>query len=137
MEYLCRWQHLLQLCKFWDSIATVQVVLSVTVVGGSFSCNPACECFCFNYSVRVSAALMRVTVSASNMWVTSFIVFMQVGVSVTIMQLVLPAAHNFLHCKMQVTVSVHRWHFQITILYFFPWLPLLKTLYQVCILLLL
>ena len=45
-------------------------------------------------------------VSASTMWVTIFIVFMQVGVSVAIMQVVLSAVHNCFYCKMQVTVSV-------------------------------
>ena len=46
------------------------------------------------------------TVSASNMWVTIFIVFMLVGVSVATMQVVLSAVHNCFYCKMQVTVSV-------------------------------
>ena len=49
---------------------------------------------------------MQVTVSASNMWVTIFIVFMQVGVSVAVMQVVLSAVHNWFYCKMQVTVPV-------------------------------
>ena len=49
------------------------------------------------------------------MWVTIFIVFMQVGmsvavmqvrVSVAVMQVVLSAMHNCFYCKMQVTVSV-------------------------------
>ena len=39
-------------------------------------------------------------------WVTIFIVFIQVGVSVAIMQVVLSAVHNCFSCKMQVTVSV-------------------------------
>ena len=39
-------------------------------------------------------------------WVTIFIVFIQVGVSVAIMQVVLSAVHNCFYCKMQVTVSV-------------------------------
>ena len=46
------------------------------------------------------------TVSASNMWVTIFIVFMQVGVSVAIMQVVLSEVHNCFYCKIQVTDSV-------------------------------
>ena len=45
-------------------------------------------------------------VSASNMWVKIFIVFMQVGVSVAVMQLVLSAVHNCFYCKMLVTVAV-------------------------------
>ena len=44
--------------------------------------------------------------TASNLWITIFIVFMQVGVSVAVMQLVLSAAHNCFYCKMQITVSV-------------------------------
>ena len=46
------------------------------------------------------------TVSASNMWVTDFIVFMQVGVTVAVMQVVLSAGHNCFYCKLQGTVSV-------------------------------
>ena len=49
---------------------------------------------------------MQVAVSVSTMWVTIFIVLMQVGVSVAVMQVVLSAVHNFFYCKMQVTVSV-------------------------------
>ena len=45
-------------------------------------------------------------VSALTIWVTVFIVFMQVGVSVAIMQVVLSAVHNCFYCKMQVTISV-------------------------------
>ena len=41
-----------------------------------------------------------------NMWVTIFVVFMQVGVSVAIMQVVLSAVLNCFCCEMQVTVSV-------------------------------
>ena len=47
--------------------------------------------------LEVPAVLMQVTVSASNMWVTIFIVFTQV---------VLSAVYNCFYCKMQVTVSV-------------------------------
>ena len=36
---------------------------------------------------------MQVTVSAANMWVTIFIVIMQMGVSVTIMQVVFSVVH--------------------------------------------
>ena len=49
---------------------------------------------------------MQVAVSASNMWVKIFIVFMQVGVSVTTMQVVLSVVCNCFSCKMQVTVLV-------------------------------
>ena len=54
----------------------------------------------------MEVTLMEVTVSASNMWVTIFVVFMQVRVSVAIMHVVLSAVHNCVYCKMQVTVSV-------------------------------
>ena len=40
------------------------------------------------------------------MWVKIFIVFMQVGVSVAIMQVVPSAMHNYFYCKMQVSVYV-------------------------------
>ena len=49
-------------------------------------------------------------VSASTMWVTIFIVFMQVGVSVAIMQMVRSVVHNCFYYKMQVTVSVIAMH---------------------------
>ena len=49
---------------------------------------------------------MGVTVSALNMWVTIFIVFTLVGVSVAIIQVILCAVQNCFYCKMQVTVSV-------------------------------
>ena len=76
--------------------------------------------------LEVSAALMQVTVLSSNTWVAIFIVVMQIGVTVAILQVVLSAVHvggNFycsyadrshccnyaggaFYCKMQVTVSV-------------------------------
>ena len=44
---------LLQLCRFWGYVAIMQVVLSVTVIiGGSFCCNHAGDCFFCNYAVR-------------------------------------------------------------------------------------
>ena len=46
---------------------------------------------------------MQVTVYASNMWVTIFIVLMLVGVSVAVMKVVLSVGTI---CNMQVTVSV-------------------------------
>ena len=48
---------------------------------------------------------MQVTVSAANMWVTIFIVIMQMGVSVTIMQVVFSAVH-YAH-DFQVKSNVH------------------------------
>ena len=40
------------------------------------------------------------------MWVTIFVVSMQVGVSVAIVQVVLSAVDNCFYCKIQVSVSV-------------------------------
>ena len=45
---------------------------------------------------------MQVTVSAANMWVTIFIVIMQIGVSVAFMQVVfsaVPYAHDCVYCN--------------------------------------
>ena len=45
---------------------------------------------------------MQVTVSAANMWMTIFIVIMQMGVSVAIMQVVFSAvhyAHDCVYCN--------------------------------------
>ena len=49
---------------------------------------------------------MQVTVSAFNMGLTVFIIFLQVGFSVATVQVVLSAARNCFSCKMQFTVSV-------------------------------
>ena len=43
--------------------------------------------------LKVSAALIQVTVSAANMWVTIFIVIIRLGVSVAFMQVAFPAEH--------------------------------------------
>ena len=51
---------------------------------------------------------MQVTGSAANMWVTIFIVIKQMGVSVTIMQVVFSAVnypHDSFYVIMQVTLS--------------------------------
>ena len=45
---------------------------------------------------------MQVTVSAAKMWLTIFTVIMQMGVSITIMQVVFPAvhyAHDSVYCN--------------------------------------
>ena len=49
---------------------------------------------------------MQVTVSALNMRVAVFVIFLQVGVSVATMQVVLSAVRSCFSCKMQLTVSV-------------------------------
>ena len=41
---------------------------------------------------------MQATVSAATMWLTTFVVIMQMGVSVTIMQMVFSAAHYAHDC---------------------------------------
>ena len=41
---------------------------------------------------------MQVTASAAKMWVTIFVVIMQMGVSVAIMQVVFSAVHYALDC---------------------------------------
>ena len=49
-----------------------------------------------------SAAHMEVTVSAANMWMTTFIVIMQMGVSVALMQVLFSAvhyAHDCVYCN--------------------------------------
>ena len=51
-----------------------------TYVGGSFCCNDAGVCFCCNLQLEDSAAFIQVKVFVANMWVTSFIEIMQVGV---------------------------------------------------------
>ena len=81
------------------SIAIMQVLMSVAIVqvlkfycnyvggtfcytyiGGSFCCNDAGDCFCCKLQLEVSAAFILVKVFPANMWVTSFIEIMQVGV---------------------------------------------------------
>ena len=48
--------------------------------------------------LEVSAPHMQVTVSAANVWATTFIVIMQMGASVAIMQVVFSAVHYALDC---------------------------------------
>ena len=64
---------------------------------------------------------MQVTDSAANMWVAVFIVVMQMGVSVTIMQVVFSAVHYYAHgpiVVMQVTfLYSYVGEFQVTISY--------------------
>ena len=66
-------------------VAIVQVTFSVAVT-----------------LLEVSAAHLQVTVSAANMWVTTFFVIMQMGVTVAIMEVVFSAvhyAHDCLYCN--------------------------------------
>ena len=66
-------------------------------IGGSFCCNYAIRNFCSTYA---SGSFCIEYVD------DNFIVFMQVGVSAAVMQVVLSAVHNCFCCKMQVTVPV-------------------------------
>ena len=43
--------------------------------------------------LEVSAVLLRVAISAANMWVTIFIVIMQMGISIAIMQVLFSAVN--------------------------------------------
>ena len=67
------------------------VDLSVTIMQGTVS-----------VAVMQLEDKMQVTVSAANIWVTIFIVIMQMGVSVAIMQVVFSAvhyAHDCVYCN--------------------------------------
>ena len=51
---------------------------------------------------------MQVTVSAAKMWLTIFVVIMQMGVSVAIMQVVFSAvhyAHDYFYCNYVVMLA--------------------------------
>ena len=67
---------------------------------------------------------MHVTVSAANIWVTIFIVIMQMGVSVAIMQVVFSAvhyAHDCVYCNYAGDFPLYlcRSQFEVTISYSF------------------
>ena len=74
--------------------------------GNFLICNFRCKKYVkkgtWDCAVEVSAALRQVTISAENMWVTIFIVIMQMGVPVAIMQVVFSAvdyAHDSFYCN--------------------------------------
>ena len=90
------------------SVAFWQVFSGVTFcywyVGGSCCNNYVRGCFCCSYVVRgfCSAYAGDSFCSAANMWVTIFIVIMQMGVSLAIMQVVFSAvhyAHDCVYCN--------------------------------------
>ena len=54
--------------------------------------------FYCNYALEIPAALIQVTFSAANIRVTIFIVIMQAGVSVAIMEMVFSAMHDLHDC---------------------------------------
>ena len=73
--------------------ACFEVVLCYWYVGESFCCNYTGDCFCCNYAVRSFCSTYAGTVSAANMWVTIFVVIIQMEVSVSIMQVVFSTVH--------------------------------------------
>ena len=83
--------------------AGFEVVLSVTVMFVDLSLGKyADNCFCCNYVVRSFCSTYAWTVSAANIWVTLFIVIMQMAVSVAIMQVLFSAvqyAHDCFYCN--------------------------------------
>ena len=85
----------------------MQVVLSITVMLLDLSVAIMHVTVSVAISqLEVSAALMQEIDSSLNIWVAMFIVFMEMGVTVAIMQVVPSAVHNCFYCKTQVTVSV-------------------------------
>ena len=53
-------------------------------------------------AVRIFCSTYEVTISISNMWVTNFVVIMQMGVSVAIMQVVFSAVYytdGYFYCN--------------------------------------
>ena len=90
---LCKWQCLLNFCRFWGG------TFFYWYVDGSFCYNYAGDSFCCNYTARCFCSTYAVTVSATNVW-------MLMGVSVTIIQVVFSAVHY-----------VYTWLFQVTISY--------------------
>ena len=94
---------------FYDNHADDNVVAIMQVLrfccnfaGGTFCysyveslcCNYAGDCFYYSYAVRSFSSTLQETVPAANKWVTIFIVIVQVGLSITIMQMVLSAVHS-------------------------------------------
>ena len=73
--------------------ADFEVVLCYWYVGRSFCCNYTGDCVCCNQKLEVFAAHTQVAVSAANMWVTIFVVIIQMEVS-AIMQVVFSAVHQ-------------------------------------------
>ena len=79
----------------------MQIVLSVTVMLVNLSAAIMhVTAFVPIMQLEVPATLMQVTVSGSNKWVAFFIVFMEVGVSDAITEVVPSAVHNCSYCKM-------------------------------------
>ena len=95
--------RLLQLCRFWGSIAVMLVVHSATIM--------LVDLFVAITQVTVSVPIMQLEVSAvfiqvkastANMWVTIFIEIMQVRISVAIMHVVFSAmhyVHDYFYCN--------------------------------------
>ena len=88
--------NVLHLWTFWRGI------FFYWYVGGSFCCNLEDDCFCCNYTVRSFWSTHAGDSSAAKIWVTIFVVIMQMGVSVGIMLVVFSAmyyAHDCFYCN--------------------------------------
>ena len=71
-------------------------------VGGSFCCNLEGDCICCNYAVRSFWSTHSGDSSAAKIWVTIFVVIMQMGVSVGIMLVVFSVmyyTHDCFYCN--------------------------------------
>ena len=107
---ICRWQQWLHIWRFWGGNSCYRYI------SGSFCCNYAGDCFCWNYVVRSFCSTYTGDSVCSNMWVTIFIIIIQMGVSVAVMHVIFSAvdyAHYTSCCNyagdsfliaMQVTV---------------------------------
>ena len=98
-----RCQHLLQLCRFWGSIAVMLVVLSATIMLMDLFVAIMQVTFCFNYAVRsfcsVGETFCSKYVGDNFYWI------MYVGVSVAIMQVVFSAV-DYAHVYIATTETV-------------------------------
>ena len=91
---LCKWQRLLHFCRFSG------VTFCYWYFGGSFCNNYANDCFCCSYTVRSFCSIYASESFWSKYVGDNFIIIMQMGVSVAIMQVVLSAVHYAsCHCK--------------------------------------
>ena len=98
-----RCQHLLQLCRFWGSIAVMLVVLSAIIMLMDLCCNYTGDCFCFNYAVRSFCSIGETF--CSKYVGDNFYWIMHVGVSIAIMQVVFSAV-DYAHVYIATTETV-------------------------------
>ena len=107
----------LTLCTAIMQVTTSAAIMQVL----RFYHNYVGDCFCWNYAVKSFCRTCVGNSSAANVWVTIFILIMQVEVSVAIMHVELSAvnySHVCFYLIMQVNVSVIG-KFQLTVLYSF------------------